>query len=78
MDFGNRLRYRTKARHPVNQLQQSYTDSTDYEGERQPVGYGQGYADGHQEGFMGEMSSNMSVKTSRKRKGSSLGHGLGQ
>ncbi len=76
MDFGNKLRYDKKRRYPVNQLQMSYTDTTDYEGERQPVGYSQGTMDPHQEGFQGEMASNMDVKkpTPRKRR---MGHGLG-
>jgi len=77
MDYGNRLRYRTKAKYPVNQLQQSRTDTTDYEGPRQAVGYSQGYSDPHQEGFMGEMSSNMDVKKPKKRNNHLLGHGLG-
>ena len=77
LDFGNRLRYSQKARYPVNQLQMSRTDTTDYEGERQPVGYGEGTSDPHQGGFQGEMSSNMSDKRPKKRNNHFLGHGLG-
>lgn len=73
MDFGNKLRYRKKARYPVNQLQMSYTDTTDYEGPRTPVGYGAGNMDPHQAGFMGEMSSNMKEPRPKKK----MGHGLG-
>lgn len=74
MDFGNRLRYSKKARYPVNQLQMAQTDTTDYEGERTPVGYGEGTMDPHQGGYMGETSSNMDVKKARK----SYGHGFGR
>jgi len=76
MDFGNRLRYSKKARYPVNQLQMSRTDTTDYQGERIPVGYGAGNMDPHQQGFMGEMASNYNEKpTVRKKR--TMGHGLG-
>lgn len=68
---------RTRAKYPVNQLQMSYTDTTNYKGTRSPVGYGQGTADPHQEGFNGEMSSNMDVKKPLKRNNRLRGHGLG-
>jgi len=76
MKFGEYIRYAKKTRYPVNQLQMAYTDTTDYQGERNPVGYGAGNMDPHQLGFMGEMASNMSVKKPLKRKGL-RGHGLG-
>ena len=77
MDYGNYLRYSKKARYPVNQLQQSYTDTTDYEGERTPVGYGEGFSDPHQGGFQGEMSSNNDVKDRMKRNNPFMGYGFG-
>lgn len=73
MDFGNRLRYGMKAQFPVNQLQMAQTDTSDYEGERESVGYGEGNVDPHQGGYMGETASNMEpLKRKRLR-----GHGLG-
>ena len=77
MDYGTQLRYRKKARYPVNQLQMSYTDTTDYEGERTPVGYGEGVSDPHQGGFMGEMASNYNAKRPMKRNTRLMGHKLG-
>lgn len=76
MNWGERQQFAKRARYPVNQLQMSYTDTTDYKGERQAVGYGAGNMDPHQMGFMGEMASNYNEKKplSRKR---SKGHGLG-
>lgn len=68
---------RVRSRYPVNQLQMSYTDTTNYDGPRSAVGYSQGYSDPHQGGFMGETSSNMDVKKPKKRSGSLLGHGFG-
>ncbi len=76
-DYGNKLRYRKKSRYPVNQLQMSRTDTTDYLGERIPVGYGAGNMDPHQMGFMGEMASNMNMKKPRKSRTQFRGHGLG-
>jgi len=78
MDYGNKLRYAKKSRYPVNQLQMSYTDSTDYEGPRQAVGYGQGNADPHQGGYMGETATNTDKKKPPKARRRMGGYGLGQ
>ena len=72
-DFGNKLRYSKKMRYPVNMLQMSYTDTTDYQGEREPVGYG-GFNTG--DGFVGELATNSESKRPAKRQ-RLTGHGLG-
>jgi hypothetical protein len=73
MDFGNRLRYGLKARYSVNQLQMSQTDTTDYEGERESVGYGQGFSDPHQGGYMGETATNKEPLKRKRVKGYGFG-----
>jgi len=77
MTYSNKMRDDMKSRYPVNQLQMSYTTTTEHSGEHRPVGYGEGFSDPHQGGFMGEMSSNMDVKKPKKRVRRSLGHGFG-
>ena len=77
MDYGDKLRYSKKSRYPVNQLQMSRTDTTDYKGPRQEVGYGEGFADPHQGGYMGETETNSEQKKTPKAKKHFGGHGLG-
>ena len=74
---GEAMRYGKKARYPVNMLHMSRTDTTDYMGEREAVGYGAGNSDPHQSGFMGEMASNMEEKKPVKYRKNQYGHGLG-
>jgi len=63
---GNARRYAKKSRYPVNMLQMSYTDTTDYVGEREPVGYGDGQS--HEDGYNGATATNTDEKKPMKRK----------